>query len=114
MLVGYLREYYNPSHIRAHALTPHSIFSWPRIPQGLCPAREDPPMDRRKAESPGKIAALCVSGSENIWSLWRASFYKPRGGSANTLELSGIYPASGKLGMMTFGFRVTCVHMNDL
>jgi len=71
-------------------------------------------MDRRKAESPGKIAALCVSGSENIWSLWRASFYKPRGGSANTLELSGIYPASGKLGMMTFGFRVTCVHMNDL
>lgn len=113
VLVGYLREYYNLSYIRAHALTPHTISSWPRIPQGLCPAREDPPMDRRQAESPGKIAALCVSGSEDIWSLWRAPYCKPRGGSIDTLDLSGIYAASGKLGMMTFGLRVTCVHMND-
>lgn len=70
-------------------------------------------MDRRQAESPGKIAALCVSGSENIWSLWRAPYCEPRGGSTDALELPGIYAASGKLGIITFGLRITCVHMND-
>lgn len=112
VLIGYLREYsLFLYYTGANALTPYPILSWTRIPQGLCPTREDPPMDRRQVESPGKIAALCISGSEDIWSLWRASFYESRRGSTDTLELFGIYAASGNLGL-TSGLstlRVVCI-----
>lgn len=89
-----------------------SNVSWPRIPQDLCSTREDPSMDRRQAESPGPIAALCISGSKDIWSLWRAPYCKPRGGSTDTLKLFGIYAASGNLRLIAelYIFFFSCAY----
>ena len=70
-------------------------------------------MDRRQAESPGPIAALCISGSKDIWSLWRAPYCKPRGGSTDTLKLFGIYAASGNFRLIA-GLCITFLCIFDI
>lgn len=89
-----------------------TAISRPRLPQDLRSPRKGPPMDRGQAEPPRTTASLCVRGSEDIWSLWRASFYKPRGGSTGALDLLGIYAASGDFRMRQGSFptfHVVCI-----
>ena len=94
--IGYLRECFSALLCRNEPILTDFV-SWSRLPQDLRSPREDPPMDRRQAESPGSIAALCLGGPEDVWSLWRAPYCEPRGGSTDTLELLGIYAAFGNL-----------------
>lgn len=109
VLVGYLREY---SILYCSNLILTCVSrSW--LPQDLRPSRKGPPMDRGQAEPPRATATLRVRGSEDIWSLWRASFYKHRGGSTGTLDLLGIYAASGDFQLMRRGrfltLHVVCI-----
>ena len=49
---------------------------WPWLPQDPCPARKDPSLGRRQAEPTGSTAALRIDRPEDIWQVWRSTYFQ--------------------------------------